>query len=365
MTETKEVTTESEQGNKRSGPAGGRGRGRRAVFVLFLITVAVAGTLVVLAYRGGRIVTDDAYVHATVYSVQTRVPGTVLEVRVEDNQQVESGQVLVRLDPEEPEIRVRLAEGALAGARMRFEEAQIAVQAADAEVKLVGARLALAGKDLARIEALWKKKTVSEDRYDQAVTRHRVLSSQRSVAEAKNSLSRTRIETSRTAVDVAKDRLAEAKLQLGYTEIRAPGNGIVSKKDVEPGMVVPAGTPLLALVDLKDLWVEANFKENQLRRIRPGLKAEVEVDTYPGSVLPGAVESIEAGSGGAFSLFPPENATGNWVKVVQRIPVKVVLEGDAPGEAGRPLRVGMSADVTIFPEEKTPLARFFSFLPGM
>jgi membrane fusion protein, multidrug efflux system len=365
MTEAKQVATESEEGSGRNGETRGRGRGRRVLLLLFLVTVAVAGTLVFLAYRGGRVVTDDAYVHATVYSVQTRVPGTVLEVRVEDNQQVESGQILVRLDPEEPEIRVRLADGALAGARMRFEEARIGVQAAEAEEKLVGARLALARKDLARIEALYDKKTVSEDRYDQAVTRHRVLASQMSVVEAKNSLARARIETSRTAVDVAENRLAEAKLQLGYTEIRAPGNGIVSKKDVEPGMVVPAGTPLMALVDLKDLWVEANFKENQIRRIRPGLKAEVEVDTYSGSVLPGTVESIEAGSGGAFSLFPPENATGNWVKVVQRIPVKVVLEGEASGASGQPLRVGMSADVTIFPEEKTPLARFFSFLPGI
>jgi len=366
MMETEKRNPEQPQPD--SGAPGGqesRGRGTRVVFLVFLLLAGALGTLVYLAYRGGRIVTDDAYVHATVYSVQTRVPGTVLEVLVAAHQPVEPGQLLVRLDPEQPEIMVRLAEGELAGARMQLQEALIAVRAAEAEETLVDAQLDQARKDLARIKTLWNKKTVSEDRYDRAVTRHRVLTSRKNAADAQGSLSEARIETGRTAVQIAASRMAEAKLRLGYSEIRSPGKGIVSKKNVEPGMVLRAGAPLMAVVDLENLWVEANYKETQLARIRPGLTARVRVDTFPDQLFHGVVESIQAGSGAAFSLFSPENATGNWVKVVQRIPVKVVLEDDPSGDPGSRLRLGMSAEVSIVPAKKPFLSRLFSFLPGL
>ena len=141
---------------------------------------------------------------------------------------------------------------------------------------------------------------------------------------------------------------------LSYTEIRSPSKGRVSQKAVEAGKVVQPGAPLMAIVDLEDLWVEANYKEIQLEKIRPGQQAEVRLDIYPDQVLHGHVESIHAGTGAAFSLFPPQNATGNWVKIVQRIPVKIVLDGYAPGPDKPPPRVGMSAEVTIYPGKSLP-----------
>jgi membrane fusion protein (multidrug efflux system) len=139
--------------------------------------------------------------------------------------------------------------------------------------------------------------------------------------------------------------LAFAELQLQYTELRAPLDGVVAKRSVEVGQVVQVGQPLLAIVPLHDVWVVANFKETQLGRLTPGMRAEVVVDTFSERTFPGVVESISAGTGSRFSLLPPENATGNWVKVVQRVPVKIIL--DRANGNPHTLRAGMSAHVTI------------------
>jgi len=154
------------------------------------------------------------------------------------------------------------------------------------------------------------------------------------------------IERAAAALSQAQADLAFAELQLAHAEVRAPGDGVVSKKSVEVGQVVQMGQPLLAIVPLQDVWVVANFKETQLSRVRPGMPATVEIDTFPGEVFHGTVDSLSAGTGSRFSLLPPENATGNWVKVVQRIPVKIRLD---PREIGahNTLRAGLSADVVI------------------
>ena len=144
----------------------------------------------------------------------------------------------------------------------------------------------------------------------------------------------------------AQADLALAELQLGYTEVRAPIDGVVAKKTVELGQVVQMGQPLMALVPLHAVWVVANFKETQLARVRPGQAAWVEIDTFSRKQLKGVVDSISAGTGSRFSLLPPENATGNWVKVVQRVPVKIRLDAKEVGNP-QPLRAGMSAIVTI------------------
>jgi len=144
----------------------------------------------------------------------------------------------------------------------------------------------------------------------------------------------------------AQADLAYAELQLQYTEVRAPVDGVVSRRTVELGQVAQMGQPLLAIVPLHDVWVIANFKETQLARIRPGMKAEVHVDTFSDRAFQGTVDSLAAGTGARFSLLPPENATGNWVKVVQRLPVKIKID---PAQFGNPdtLRAGMSAEVTV------------------
>ncbi len=328
-----------------------------------MLGISAAGAY--YAYSRTRVRTDDAYVHATVYPVSARIPGTVLEVLVEDNQVVEPDQLLVRLDPEDPSLKVRMAKAALASARTYLEEAKIGLRGAEAEDRLTEAKLAQAKVDLARAETLWKKGSVSKEQYDRAVTQHRVLTAQRRVTRAKIAAAKARIASSKTNLENAKAQLAQAELMLSYTEIRSPGRGSVSRKSVEAGQVVQPGVPLMAVVDLEDLWIEANYKESQLERIRQGQSVEVRLALAPDYVFHGHVESIHAGTGAAFSLFPPENATGNWVKIVQRVPVKVVLDGYTPGPDTPRLRVGLSAEVTVYPQGKPSLPWPLSSLENM
>jgi len=335
----------------------------RRRFVLLILLVAAVS---VVAWRiwetSGRVVTDDAYVHCTIYTVSPRVAGTVIDVLVEDNQEVEPGELLVRLDPEPPSLQVRMARAALEAARTQYQGAEVGLRAAQAEDALVEAKLAQAKTDLDRAARLFERKAIAEDRYDQAVTQHRVLSAQKGVSAAQIEVAKAKLESSRSALENAEAQLAHAELMLSYTEIRSPGRGYVSRKEVEKGKVVQPGVPLMTVVDLNDLWVEANFKETQLEHVRPGLKADVRVDTFSKRAFPAHVDSIEAGTPVAFSLFPPQNATGNWVKVVQRIPVKVVLDDPGKDLADAVLRVGMSTEVTIHLEGRPrlpwPLSRW-------
>ena len=312
-----------------------------------------------------RVRTDDAYVHATIYPISPRVPGTVLEVLVEDNQIVERDQLLVRLDPEDPSLKVRMAKAGLASARTHYDEAEIGLKAAEAEDRLSEAKLEQAKVDLRRAEVLWEKGSISEEQYDRAVTENRVLTAQRLVTQARIAAARAQIASSGANLENAQAQLAQAELLLSYTEIRSPQKGHVSQKTAEEGNVVQPGVPLMSVVDLEDLWIEANYKENQLDRVRPGQLAEVRLDVYPGYVFQGRVESIHAGTGAAFSLFPPENATGNWVKIVQRVPVKIVLDGHAPGPNSPLLRVGLSSEVTVYPEGKPELPWPLSHLANL
>ncbi len=332
--------------------------GRRRPVVFFWILLMAAGLCVGGFYYWHsqlRVRTDDAYVHATLYPISARIPGTVLEVTVKDNQVVEKDQLLLRLDPEDLSLKVRMAEAALASALTYHAEAKIGLTGAEAEDRLTEAKVAQAKLDLERAETLWEKRSISKEQYDRTVTENRVLTAQRLVSQAKIAAARARITSSEANLENAKAQLAQAELLLRYTEIRSPQRGYVSQKAVEEGQVVQAGARLMAVVDLEDLWIEANYKESQLERIRPGQKAEVRLDVYPDIVLSGRVESIHAGTGAAFSLFPPENATGNWVKIVQRIPVKIVLDGREVGPPRPLLRVGMSSEVTVYPGGKPDL----------
>jgi membrane fusion protein (multidrug efflux system) len=340
-------------------------RGASLVLLVLLLLVGLASAAFYYLYSKTRVRTDNAYVHATIYPISARVPGTVVEVLVEDNQVVERDQLLVRLDPEDPALKVRMAKAALAAARTHHEEAQIGLKAAEAEDRLVEARLAQAKIDLARAETLWEKRSVSKEQVDQAVTQNRVLAAQRLVTQAQIEAARARIASSVTNLENAEAQLAHAELILSYTEIRSPARGYVSQKSVEEGKVVQPGAPMMAIVDLEDVWVEANYKEIQLDRIRPGQEAEVRLDIFPAHLFRGHVESIHSGTGAAFSLFPPQNATGNWVKIVQRIPVKILLDGYAPGPDTPLLRVGMSAEVTVYPRGKASLPWPLSSLAGV
>ncbi len=226
-----------------------------------------------------------------------------------------------------------------------FEQAESAFETAEAGHESTWRRLGQGEKEVTQAEAELQSKVLAVDQ-----ARQRQAEVRAALAGAESQLRQVAVkeaEASRAAARLreAEADLAYAELQLRETQVKGPMDGVVSKKTVEVGQVVQMGQPLLALVPLESVWVVANFKETQLARVRPGMKVSVAVDGFPGEIFSGTVESISAGTGSRFSLLPPENATGNWVKVVQRVPVKIVLDH----RAGNPhtLRAGMSAHVTI------------------
>jgi membrane fusion protein, multidrug efflux system len=230
--------------------------------------------------------------------------------------------------------------------RRDFDDATAALEAADAALEAAQRRLNSAEKEVQQTEAEVASKVLGIEQSRQRVaevrgTLARVESQQQAVSVKVAELARAEAQLRAAQAD-----LAVAELNLEHSTVRAPIDGVVSKRSVEVGQIVQPGQPLLALVPLQDVWVIANFKETQLTRIRPGQRAEVRIDTYPDTVFVGTVNSLSAGTGSRFSLLPPENATGNWVKVVQRVPVKILLDRKAYGEQ-QWLRAGMSAVVTV------------------
>ncbi len=359
-----------------------------------------AGAVVVLAagiaywvHASARESTDDAQIEGNIVSVGVRVGGTVAEVLVDDNQAVETGSVLLRLDPTDFEVAVRKAEAELADARAAAVAARAAVPitttTATSQVATADAATAAAGKevraaearvaesranwdrtqqDLERYRPLVAKDEISKQQFDAAVasesaSRSAVDAAEASLAAAHSRLAQAEAQAraARTAphqIEVARARaeaaeaqvarygtmLAQAKLNLEYATVKAPAAGTITKKGVEPGQVVMAGQPVFALVPAERVWVVANFKESQLRYMRAGQAAEVYVDAYARTYR-GRVDSIGGATAAKFSLLPPENATGNFVKVVQRVPVKIVF--DEGQDAEHRLRPGMSVVPTV------------------
>ncbi|MGP8052071.1 MAG: efflux RND transporter periplasmic adaptor subunit [Desulfobaccales bacterium] len=304
--------------------------------------------------------TDDAYVYGYVGEVAARIPGRVARVLVDDNDFVEPGQVLLTLEPQDFEAALAQAEGNLGRLRQGLAQDYVKVATSRAKLAEAEANFHLAGTDKVRYAALYERGTIPKQTLDNVDTRYRVDQAlvDRYKQELQEALAAIGGSTGiplkeQPAIKEAGARLEQARLNLGYTGITAKISGYVTKRQVEVGNWVQPGQPLMIVVPLKypQLWILANYKETQLTNVYVGQPAEVDVDTYPGVKFKGRVDSIMAGTGSAFSLLPPENATGNWVKVVQRIPVKVVLLPPLP--ENKPLRLGMSTEVTIDTRERT------------
>jgi len=274
--------------------------------------------------------TDDAFITGHIISISSRVDGHVTKVHIADNQWVNSGDLLVELDGRDFQARLDMELAAVAAAEASVEEgrAQINVAAADAK---------RTQKDVERYQSLISSGGITQQQLD-----HTAAESQAASA---------RLESANKRVAVANARLAEAraqaeqgKLNLSYTKIYAPQSGRITNKSVEEGEYIRVGQALMAIVP-SDMWVVANFKETQLKYIQPGQKVKIKVDAYPQKIFRGHIDSIQAGTGAAFSLLPPENATGNYVKVVQRVPVKIVFDSD-PNET-KMLSAGMSVEPKV------------------
>ena len=321
--------------------------------LLVLVAVAAYYLRFVAPYES----TDDAFIEGYVTVVSSRVPGQVQELRVRDNERVRRGQLLLEIDPRDYEARLARARADVAASRGEAEEAQARVRVDEARViearagvVAAGARAQQADADLRRYRSV-ARRAVSRSAFDlvlsealAAEANARAARSEVSSAEAQVALAHAGVGMAASAVERAEAALREAQLNLSYTEIRAPRAGRVTARTVELGEYVEPGQSLLALVP-KRVWVVANFKETQLTHMRPGQPAELSLDAYPDQTFKGRVDSLQAGTGARFSLLPPENAVGNYVKVVQRVPVKILF--DQPLPSGLDIAPGMSVEPTV------------------
>ena len=342
-------------------------RGVATVVVVVVATVAVGVGARQWIFSRTHVETDDAYLRADVAQVTPRVTGTIQEILVDANWQVEKDQVLVQLDPSEQKLKLEKAEATLARVHEDVRQARAALHAAESGLELAKADLEQVKLDLGRSAQLADRGVVPADRLDRARTAVRIAQARVVTATQEGARARAALgpalnaeDDEAPAVREAKAARDEAALLLSYTTIRAPIAGVVGRRGVEVGERVQPGEPLMAIVPVADIYVEANFKETQLADVRVGQPATIVSDLYPDVVLHGRVEGLSPATGAAFALLPPENATGNWVKVVQRVPVRIRLDEPASGE--RPLRVGLSAVATIDTADKsgpllTPLSQ--------
>jgi membrane fusion protein (multidrug efflux system) len=294
--------------------------------------------------------TDDAYVNGDVVQITSEVPGTVLSLNVDDTQLVRAGQPLIQLDPADAKIAEANAEADLARAvrQVRGLFAQGKELRAQIEQRQQAERTA--DEDLKRRGGLLDDGAISEEELSHA--RDAVTTTRANVSAAREALSQTVAQIDGTTIIdhpqvlAAAAAVRNAALALHRTELIAPVSGVIAKRSVEVGQRVAAGTPLMAVVPLEDVWIDANFKEVQLKRMRAGQPVSVRTDVYGGSVVyHGHVVGIAAGSGSAFALLPAQNASGNWIKIVQRLPVRILLD---PEELrAHPLRVGLSTTVRV------------------
>jgi len=373
-----------------------------------LVTVGIAIAAFLYISSRGKETTDDAQVEGHVSPVAARISGQVKRVLVSDNQRVKQGDVLVELDDADLAVRAASARADLAAAEASFHSAeatleltrkqldanlviarggiaqasavsgstQAQIDQANADVTAAGSRLALAKTELGRTQRLVDSGAIPRNELDTrldvvaqgeaqlAQARARVVSAlaNRSNSSGTTETARGRlliaqavpeqiavataqVELAKAKVDQAQAAMRQAELNLGYTKIRAEVDGVVSKRNVEPGQMASPDRALLALVDTREEWVVANFKETQLAKIHPGQQVKIKVDGFDSTTLRGTVDSIQAGTGSRFSLLPPDNASGNFTKVTQRVPVKIVL-----ADQKLELRPGMSADVTVYTE---------------
>jgi membrane fusion protein (multidrug efflux system) len=365
-----------------------------ARWVLLAVVLAViAGVTVTWRYYAVRESTDDAQIDGRLAPISARITGTVVKVMADDNQLVEAGAPLMELDPRDYEVALQRARADLADAEANaaaanvnvpltsttsssqltaanagLKAAQKEVESARARVQEAQANYTRTSADLKRMEQLVQKDEISRQQYDASVAANTaaramldaavsgVASAEGRAAQAgaqaagagtvPEQIKVTRAHAGAAFAQVEKYRalLAQAELNLQYTKIKAPVAGIVSKRSVEPGQVVQAGQPLFAVVNLEDIYVTANFKETQLKKVKPGQKVKIHVDAY-GRDYDGTVDSIGGATGARFSLLPPENATGNYVKVVQRVPVRIRI--DKGQDAEHLLRPGMSVVPTV------------------
>ncbi|EJQ2006486.1 HlyD family secretion protein [Cronobacter sakazakii] len=356
-------------GGKDKGKGDGENRkrpGKKPLIILgIVVVIMVIGAIIWWFMTRNLETTDDAFIEGDAVTVAPKVAGYVTELRVKDNQRVKKGDLLVVIDPrdataqrDQAQAQLSLAESQLHQAQAQLALAKVQYPAqrdqAKAQVLRAQAELANARAEYQRQRGVDPRAT-SKQNIDAANAQLRSAEAGLANAQAQLEVAEqvqlqirqqeTNVEARQSQVEQARAQLKTAELNLSYTEVRAPFDGYVTKRNVQNGTLVQAGSALFSIVS-PDIWVVANFKESQLERMRPGNKVEISVDAFPDLELEGHVESIQQGSGSRFSAFPAENATGNFVKIVQRVPVKIVIDKGLENW-NQPLPLGLSVEPEV------------------
>lgn len=336
--------------------AAASGQKRKVLLGLFgAIGLALVWQLGVWLLHGRFMVTtDDAYVRADMAVLAAKVPGYVAVVNVSDNQMVKQGDVLVRLDDGDYQLALASSEARLAAQQasvtrliLQFEAQGTAIDQAEAALRAAEGDVVRSAADLERAQKLALNDYGSRQRYDQALAddtraRANLASAKAGLHGAQLALQVLKAQRAEAEAGLrdSENAVGKAKRDLDFATIRAPFSGMIGNRAAQPGQYVQPGSRLMALVPIESVYIEANYKETQLAKLKAGLKAQITVDAYPGRVFEGHVQGIAPASGALFSLLPPENATGNFTKIVQRFPVRITI--DVPDEAKGLLRPGMS-----------------------
>lgn len=329
------------------------------ILAVLLIIGAIFGISQYI-YYSKHVDTDDAQIDGDISPVVSRVGGYVNEILFEENTRVQEGQILVKLDDRDYKVKLEQAQAGEKGASAGVNVSQSEIVATSANINTAKAnmeaarvRLNLAQKDFARYQNLIADGSITQQQFDQAQAQKEAANAayQATVGQYQQAVkqvgtTQSRLAVSNTGVTQHQSDVDFAKLQLSYTEIKAPATGIVSKKNVQKGQLIQAGQSLFSIVNENSIYVTANFKETQLEDIKPGLKVKVEVDAFPDQEIEGQVYNFSPITGAKGSLLPPDNATGNFVKVVQRVPVKIKLTKISKEVLDR-LRPGMSVKVSV------------------
>ncbi len=338
----------------------------RKIKIILLIIIALA----VLIFMGKEIYyyivyeqTDDAYVEGTIVPIAPQVAGKVSKVYVDYNQRVKKGDPLVEIEPDDYVAELNAKKATLNTLHAQrneiassLNESLAKLSTAEANLNAAIAQRVLAEREYERIKGLYKEDLVSKSKFDSAEAALKVAlaqekASESQIKEIKNAINtlKIKLKTQQHQIEKAEEELKVAEINLKRTLIVSPIDGRVAKKSVQIGQYVKVGQLMMAVVDEHDIWIGANFKETQIEKMRIGQPVKIKVDAYPGKTFKGHVASFQPGTGAVFSLFPPENATGNFVKVVQRIPVRIII--DSGFDPNYPLWPGMSVvpyvDVTV------------------
>lgn len=326
---TEELTTEEKQETTEV-----KGKKRTIAIIIAAVILVLGGLYINHASKFES--TDDAYVESHLVQIAPKVSGEVVEIFIDDNQKIKEGDTVIKID--DTDYKVRLAQ-----AEANYKKALLSQKVARANLSAVNSETALAKKDLERYQNLYKAGAVSKQELDRAQTKYDGIVA-KNLQATENIMSNNYNKVVDADIKALKAIMDQAKLNLEYTTVKTLRSGTVTKKNVEKGAFVQMGQPLFAVAS-DEVWVVANFKENQVGKMKVGQSVEIKVDAYPNRTFKGRIDSIQRASGAKSSLFPPENAVGSFVKIVQRIPVKIVFE-----EKIDPNELNIVAGMSVIPK---------------